>query len=189
MSEDFKTRQRSIRPVRVLVRSAGQEIHSWPSIDEGSKRIAKQLCPGREETVIVGEGAVKNPEKSEMYRKAMRQYKENGWSERVNDVDRETVYYLLHHGVVRLDKVSNPLRVVFIPELIPPQDTIYIGGPFWNPNQIQRGTCSLCRRYQRDVSANLSSNERYSSSQVPVARYGLNATAEDIQTPGCDIWR
>lgn len=61
----------------------------------------------------------RDPQKSELYREAMKQYIDNGWaveltpSERVNTELPE--HYLPHHGVYRPDKPSTPLRIVFNP--------------------------------------------------------------------------
>lgn len=62
---------------------------------------------------------LKNPEKAELYGKAIQQYEDNNWAVPVTREELESdvspVYYLPHHGVYRSDKPSTPLRVVFDP--------------------------------------------------------------------------
>lgn len=57
----------------------------------------------------------KDPLKASMYREAMPEYEENGWSCPVSKEEHniKTVNYLPHHGVYRPEKTSTPLRIVF----------------------------------------------------------------------------
>ena len=63
--------------------------------------------------VSLEKSLLKDQKKAEMYCKAMKEYEDNGWAIQTERKSEETVFYLPHHGVVRLEKASTPLRVVF----------------------------------------------------------------------------
>ena len=61
----------------------------------------------------------KDPERAELYKKAVNQFIENGWAVPVTEDELEneerSKFYLPHFGVYRPEKLSTPLRVVFDP--------------------------------------------------------------------------
>ncbi|XP_046365361.2 uncharacterized protein LOC124141399 [Haliotis rufescens] len=61
-------------------------------------------------------GLKSKPQKTELYKKAMKEFIDKGWAEKAQTAEKGTViHYLPHHGVYREDKESTPLRIVFDP--------------------------------------------------------------------------